>query len=236
MRHALIVDADPIARNRLLNALVSLRPSLIVCAEATLAAARKRIKQRMPELLITDFYLSDGSGLQLLEQVRGLDPKAPRLIFSDNSDEDHVMQAFKIGVDGFLLKKESEQNLRQLLRSTLRSEPALSAEIARLMISLLKLNQTQSPLQSSATVHLKDRQESGLTEREVEVLALLARGMDRHQVAEALAIRASTVAGHVKSIYLKLNVRTRAEATLAAVNMGLVHPVTGEPSPASMLP
>ena len=236
MRHALIVDADPIARNRLLNALISLRPSLIVCAEATLADARKRIKQRMPGILITDFYLSDGSGLQLLEQVRGLQPKAPRLIFSNNSDEDHVMQAFKVGIDGFLLKKENDQNLRQLLRSTLRGEPALSPEIARLMITQLKLNQAQCRLTSSATVHLKDPYECGLTQREIEVLALLAKGMDRHQVGEALAIRASTVAGHVKSIYLKLNVRTRAEATLAAVNMGLVHPVNGEPNPASMLP
>lgn len=235
MRHALIVDADPIARNRLLNALISLRPSLIVCAEATLANARKRIKQRMPGILITDFYLSDGSGLQLLEQVRGLQPKAPRLIFSNNSDEDHVMQAFRIGVDGFLLKKENDQSLRQLLRSIFRGEPALSPEIARLMITLLKLNQAQ-PSRQSSTVRLKDPNDAGLTQRELEVLALLARGMDRHQVGEALAIRASTVAGHVKSIYLKLNVRSRAEATLAAVNMGLVQTINGEPSPTSMLP
>lgn len=235
MHRALIVDPDPIARNRLLNALISLRPSLIVCAEGTLADARKRIKQWLPGLLITDFYLSDGSGLQLLEQVRGLHPKSPRLVFSNNSDEDHVVHAFKVGVDGYVLKKESEQSLRQLLRSVFRGEPALSPEISRLMITQFKQHHAATPTQTSS-VYVKGLKQAGLTQREIEVLALLARGLDRHQVGEALAIRGSTVAGHVKSIYLKLDVRTRAEATLAAVNMGLVPLMNGEQAPASVLP
>lgn len=234
MRRALIVDADPIARNRMLNALISLRPSLIVCAESTLLNARRRIKQWVPHIMITDFYLKDGSGLQLLEQVRGLAPRAPRLIFSHNSDQDHVSQAFRVGVDGYILKTETDQSLRQLLRSFIRGDPALSAEIARLMISLFKATDGITN-GHAAPVSVKSAKQAGLTQREAEVLRLLARGFDRHQVGESLAIRASTVAGHIKSIYLKLNVTSRAQATLAAVNMGLVQVTEGEQAPSSSI-
>lgn len=236
MRRALIVDADPIARNRMLNALISIRPSLIVCAEGTLLSARRRIKQWVPHLIIADFYLKDGSGLQLLEQVRGLAPRAPRLIFSQNSDSDHVSQAFRVGVDGYLLKTETDQSLRQSLRSFIRGDPALSAEITRLMMGIFKTT-GGIPDGHAAPVAVKSARQAGLTQREAEVLMLLAKGFDRHQVGESLAIRASTVAGHIKSIYLKLNVTSRAQATLAAVNMGLVQVTEAEQAPASsMLP
>jgi len=174
----------------------------------------------MPGMLITDFDLPDGSGLELLEQARRLHPKTPCVLLTRHKDTPHILAALKRGVDGYILKGQSDGSIRTLFRGIGKGEPGLSPEITRQVLQQFVAR--VDPDGEHHPVTLAKAEAIGLTRREIEVLALLSVGRDRYQVGETLNIRPSTVAGHIKSIYLKLDVSTRAEATLAAVRLGLV--------------
>ena len=220
MKRALMVDADITEQHRISQVLLSVWPQIDLAIARCLDDAYALLSQSMPGMLITDFYLGDGSGLEVIDQVRRLHPDSPRVLMTRHDDDDHICAALKHGIDGYILKDQSDASVKTLLRSIAKGEPGLSPEIVRRVLHQFAHHDFETEDDQLPTI---DRaREIGLTEREIEVLALLSQGKDRHQVGDVLSIRPSTVAGHVKAIYLKLNVSTRAEATLAAVKLGVV--------------
>lgn len=220
MNRALIIDPDPSEQRRLIQIITSIWPAVTAGAAATLKDGFAKLSQMMPGLLVTDFYLPDGSGLELLEHARRLHPEAPCVLLTRHDDTPHVLAALKRGVDGYILKDQSDGGIKTLIRGIGKGEPGLSPEITR---QILRQFETRTdPLADGQAGSTAKAEAIGLTQREIEVLSLLSLGRDRHKVGETLNIRPSTVAGHIKSIYLKLDVSTRAEATLAAVKLGLV--------------
>ncbi|MDR9480869.1 MAG: response regulator transcription factor [Spiribacter sp.] len=220
MKRALMVDADSAEQHRLSQVLMSLWPQIDLAIARCLDDAYALLSQSMPGLLITDFYLTDGSGLEIIDQVRRLHPDSPRVLMTRYDDDDHICAALKHGIDGYILKDQSDTGVKNLLRAVAKGEPGLSPEIMRQVLRQFESHELDTDDNQLPTI---DRaREMGLTEREIEVLAHLSQGKDRHEVGEILSIRPSTVAGHIKAIYLKLNVSTRAEATLAAVKLGVV--------------
>lgn len=220
MKRALVIDPDGDEQQRVQDILCSLWPEIDLIAVSDIKSAHGQLGRSMPGLLITDFYLPDGSGLELIEQMRMLYPDSPRVLLTRHDDEAHLRAALRQGIDGYILKDQGNDGIQALFAAIGKGDPGLSPEITR-----LALRQFEAPLTepgSGTGSEPADREAAGLTQREIEVLALLSQGLDRHRVGEALVIRPSTVAGHIKSIYLKLNVSTRAEATLAAVKLGLV--------------
>ena len=220
MKSALVVDADPVDQHRVSQILYSLWPQIDLALSAGVDDGHTHLAGRMPDLLITDFYLPDGSGLTLVEQTLQRYPQVPRVLVTRHDDNAHLFTALQYGVDGYLLKAQSDDDLRQRFAAIDRGEPSLAPDITRQILREFRrqpalLPDTGQPV--AANIAAAD-----LSQREAEVLRLLTHGWDRHQVAEALAIQPSTVAGHVKTIYLKLNISTRAEAALAAVRLGLV--------------
>ncbi|MEX0451632.1 response regulator transcription factor [Spiribacter sp. 218] len=223
MKRALIVDPDPSEQRRLGRILVGLYPQLDVDVADCLKVAYGMIRRMMPGMLITDLYLPDGSGLELLAHIRTHHPTAPRVIITRHDDEPHLLAALRHGLDGYILKDHGDKGIRSLFERIGRGEPALSPEVMRQILRRLE-GDAQTRMQPATSDNgVFNRTANNLTRRETDVLALLCKGYDRHQVAETLDIKPSTVAGHIKSIYLKLDVSTRAEATLAAVRMGLVN-------------
>ncbi|MDX5298143.1 MAG: response regulator transcription factor, partial [Gammaproteobacteria bacterium] len=123
-------------------------------------------------------------------------------------DDEHLFEALRQGADGYLLKDETDERMVHLLRQFAEGQPPLSASIARRI-----LGSFHAPAGSE-----------GLTPREQDVLVLAAKGYSARQISDMLGLSPHTTAGYLKGVYRKLQVNSRAEATLAAIRLGLVAP------------
>ncbi|MHA7879700.1 MAG: response regulator [Saccharospirillum sp.] len=162
-----------------------------------------------PSLTLVDLSLPDGSGMEI---IRLLDERFPEnyiVVTTIFDDDRHLFNALRAGASGYLLKDQPRQSLIDSLTGIMSGRPPLSPAIARRMLRHFQ--------QDGSGGH-----ESPLSDREQEVLTLLAKGMGRNDIAALLDVSINTAASHIKSIYRKLNVSGRAEATLQAVKMGLV--------------
>jgi DNA-binding NarL/FixJ family response regulator len=134
------------------------------------------------------------------------------LILTVVADEGHVMDALLAGACGYLLKDAPIENLVEGIEAAARGESLISPLIARQLVNRIREPAGAEPAVSGAD----------LTARELEVLQLLARGLDNHQIAETLYLSQHTVKNHVSSILAKLQVGNRIQAAVRAVRSGLV--------------
>jgi DNA-binding NarL/FixJ family response regulator len=162
-----------------------------------------------PDLALVDLSLPDGSGIELIKLLNDRAPNTICVVASIYDDDLHLMPALRAGAQGFLLKDQSWEQIAELLRGIAQGRPPLSPAIARRLLAHFR-PQTQS----YAT--------EPLTQRETEVLGIIAKGMTLSETARLLGISSHTVSGYTKEIYRKLNVSSRAEAALTARNIGLV--------------
>jgi DNA-binding NarL/FixJ family response regulator len=156
---------------------------------------------------LIDLGLPDGNGTELLRQLRERHPRVCLIVSTIYDDDAHVFSALKAGADGYLLKDRPREELLRTLQRAIEGVPALSPAIARRM--LLQFRDGE------------DAPEVSLTNREREVLSAIARGLRILDVATELAISEHTARGHVKELYRKLHIGTRAEAALEARKRGL---------------
>lgn len=179
-------------------------------AEAgTVESSFRWLEQNTPSLSLVDLSLPDGNGLDLIKHLSEHFPENYIVVTTIFDDDRHLFNALRAGASGYLLKDQPRKSMIESLSGIMSGKPPLSPAIARRM-----LRHFQQEVGSS--------NETPLSEREAEVLTLLAKGMGRNDIAELLEVSVNTAASHIKSIYRKLNVSGRAEATLHAVKMGLV--------------
>ena len=183
-----------------------------VIAVSTMSAARKELEQTRFNLAIVDLNLPDGSGIELLKELNQKNADTYCVVATIYDDDDHLFSALQAGAQGYLLKEQPKVELLKRLQGIINGEPPLSPAIARRV--LRHFNQ-QTPNTNTGTI-------SNLSDRETEVLTLLAKGLNRTEIAKLLGITNNTTSGYIKSIYQKLGVSSRAEATLEASRMGLV--------------
>lgn len=220
MERLLIVDPDPVEQHRIAQIVQTLWPEITIAIARTVKDGLASLAEHLPSLIISELHLPDGKGLEILERMKHQHPQSQRIIFTRIDEDTHVFTALAHGLDGYMLKDEGDAAIKRMLAHIATGQPAISTPILR---QVIRYFETKAPDSQANTADENALAETiGLTPREIEVLRLLSRGYDRHQVASALYIKPSTVAGHIKAIYLKLNVSTRAEATLAAVKLGLV--------------
>lgn len=160
------------------------------------------------EIALVDLGLPDGSGLQVIEWLNLHSPNTICVVASIYDDDKHIFPAIRAGAHGYLLKDQPQSALVQSLNGILTDQPPLSPAIARRLLS--HFHAQESP------------QKSLLTDRELEVLTIIAKGMTMTETAKILGLKPNTIAGYVKEIYRKLNVSSRAEVTIAAQRMGLI--------------
>jgi len=129
-------------------------------------------------------------------------------------DDAHLFPALRAGAQGYVLKDETESELVRLLVGISNGQPPLSASIARRVLMHFAAIAPQSAPATITGEHL--------TERESDTLKLIAKGFNVPKIAELLGISKHTVAGYVRDVYRKLSVSSRAEATMAAAQRGLV--------------
>ena len=209
MKTCLLIEDVPEASEWLAQAVQSSFPEMSVFKAASLAEARAWLAAHPPpELALVDLGLPDGNGVDLIVELNYRAPKTVCVVASIYDDDQHIFPALRAGAQGYLLKDQGQEAIAELLKGILAGRPPLSPAVARKMLSHFRI----APELAAPT----------LTERETEVLRLIAKGLTTAEVARLLNISANTVPSYVKEIYRKLNVSSRAEAALTARNMGLV--------------
>lgn len=191
-------------------------PGIHISQADTLEKGHLLLNRERFDLAVIDLGLPDGSGLEIVERLGTDHPETFRLVATIYDDEDHVFEAFRRGAQGYLLKEEPKDRLERKLRAIVDGDPPLSSSIAMRVLSHFRCPEIADATTGS---HAED---CPLTNREVEVLHCVSRGLNRGEVAELLGISVHTVADHMKSIYRKLHVSGRAEASLEGVRRGLI--------------
>lgn len=216
-RQCLVVEDQDSVRAWLVDALRATFPDMAVAQAATLREAYRwldaqEIGATLPfTLALVDLGLPDGTGIDLLRRITARHPSTTAIVATIYDDDAHLFDAIAAGAGGYLLKDRDADALSILLRRIDAGEPPLSPSIAwRIM---------QHFQSRPARVSHDD---AALTPREIEVLTLISAGMTTTEAARKLGLTSHTVTSYIKILYQKLNVQSRAEATLAAVDRGLV--------------
>jgi DNA-binding NarL/FixJ family response regulator len=186
------------------------------------------------KLILADLELPDGNGLELLKEL--VHYPATKIVTTLYSDDDHLFPALQCGADGYLLKEDRFEVLVEELQRIVRGQPPLSPAIARRLLTHFRDDREGdgsppdsgfSPLGGFSTsrpvpIEKPAQDHERLTPRESEVLTYMSKGFTIKEIASLMGIKWFTVNDHIKSIYKKLNVSSRAEAAVLASKQGLV--------------
>ena len=215
----LLADDHAVVREGL-RTLIGTEPGMEVVGEAA-DGVETVLKARtlQPDVILLDMVMPRKDGLEAISEIMRQDPGARILVLTSFSHDDKVFPAIKSGALGYLLKNASPQTLLDAIRDVYRGQPTMSPDIAgKLMRELQR------------TSHLPPTEEP-LTEREMDVLRLVAQGLTNQEIAEALVIGVGTVRTHVSNILAKLHLANRTQAALYALREGLA-PLDGQISSA----
>jgi len=181
-----------------------------------------------PDLVLMDVRMPGGSGLAATARIKAARPSTAIVILTVSEDEDDLFEAIKSGAQGYLLKNLEAAQFRSMLDAVGRGEAAITpATAARIIDEFLRRERLAANPDAVRRSSGPDR----LTERELDVLGLVTRGLRNKEIATALAISENTIKFHLKNILEKLHAGSRAELAARAVGEGLVPP-PGEDRPA----
>jgi DNA-binding NarL/FixJ family response regulator len=172
-------------------------------------------KDQTVDVLLVDLGLPDGRGEDVIRYATRLHPELNAMVISVFGDERHVFEAIQAGATGYLLKDDLPEDFAGAIELLNSGGAPINPMIARQIIKRMKHSTGQLPAPAATP-------ESGLTAREAEILHLISRGFSTAEVAEMLHLSPHTVVSHVKKIYRKLQVNSRAEALFEAGQRGLL--------------
>lgn len=211
MKIALILEDMPESQEMLREVAQTAFPNIKVYCVADIASGMDMLNRYHFDLALIDLSLPDGSGTTVVQALSTRFPRCMIVVATLFDDDDHLFPALRAGAQGYLLKDEAPEELVKQLRGINEGHPPLSPSIARRLLSHFRI-EPEKPT----------KEETQLTPREREVLSALARGITIANIGDELGISRYTVGDHVKNIYRKLNITSRAEAALQAKNMGLL--------------
>ena len=206
----LICDDHAVVREGL-RALLSTEADMTIVGEAADGeGAVLAYRDLQPDVTLLDMVMPRMDGLEAIRAIKGEFPHARILVLTSFAEDDMVFPAIKSGALGYLLKDSSPDELIRAIRDVSRGEASLHPSIARRLIMELSQPSTLPPTPEP------------LTEREVEVLRLVAQGLSNQEIAKTLTISERTVGNHIGSILRKLHLANRTQAALYALRRGLV--------------
>ena len=202
-----LVDDHPLVREWLTN-LIRQQPDLAVCGEAEDAPhALREIAAAKPDVAIVDISLKQGSGIELIKDLKALDPNLAVLVLSMHDEQLYAERALRAGARGYIMKRETAKKIilaiRQMLGGKIYMSDSLSASFAEKFVD--------GQLLTSGS--LVDQ----LTDRELEVFQLLGKGCETRQVAQMMTVSMKTVQTHCAHIKEKLKLTNAAELLREAV-------------------
>lgn len=182
-------------------------------------AAEALIVELQPDVAVLDIQMPKASGIEVTRWVRAHLSGVGVLILTAFDDDPYVMAALQAGANGYMLKTADPEDLIRAVRDVNEGKSALSAAIAGKLVGAL---------QSSVAGSVKNRPVENLSDREMEVLALVAKGYTNKAIAAQLKISDRTVQGHLARIFAKLQAASRTEAVMRAVAMGWIAADVGQ--------
>jgi DNA-binding NarL/FixJ family response regulator len=207
----LIVDDHPLFRKGM-RSLLETMPDIEVKGEASSGQEAVEMALRLtPDVVLMDLQMAGGNGLSATRELTRTCPGTHILVVTLFEDDDSIFTALKAGARGYILKDADEEEMMRAIRSVGEGEAIFSPAIAIRLMDYFAEASTQVP---------KDVFPE-LTEREREILRLIARGDRNAEIAEHLVISIKTVRNHVSNIYSKLQVADRAQAVIRARDAGL---------------
>ncbi len=205
----LVTDDHAIVREGL-RALITVKPDMELAGEAADGEeAVLKARALQPDVILMDLVMPRKNGIEAIEEIKRENPDARILVLTSFAEDAQVLSAIKAGALGYLLKDSSPQELIEAIRCVYRGESSLHPAVARKLILGFGQQRSAKP------------DVSALTEREMGVLKLVARGLSNQAVAEQLHIGEGTVRFHVSNILSKLQLENRTQAVLYALREGL---------------
>lgn len=209
MKHVLIVEDVAETRCWLSGIVTAAFPECVIHGTSSMAEGKAAADGQRIDLALIDLGLPDGPGLEVLRHLRQHSPDTVCVITTVVGDDTHIIAALSAGAQGYLLKQQPAEQLSRQLVQLAEGVPALSPSIARRIMDHFRMTGPAAGC------------DGDLSDREKQTLGLIARGLRNSDAAAALGIAESTVASHIKSIYRKLGISTRAEASWHATRLGL---------------
>ena len=207
----LIADDHPVVREGLI-AMIRREPDFMVVGEAIngLEAVNKA-KELKPDVVLMDLRMPELDGVEAIRQVSAVEPNTKFIILTTYSDDEYIFRGIEVGARAYLLKDAPREDLFKAIRAVYRGESLIQPVVAYKVLDRFAALSRQA--QAPAEV---------LSEREIEVLRLMAKGYANKEIAAQLHITDSTVKTHVSSIFQKLNAKDRTEAVMQAVKRGII--------------
>lgn len=204
----LMVDDHVVVREGI-KALIEGEEGMAVVGEAS-DGKQALIKARScdPDVILMDLVMPGKDGIEAIEEIKDEDPGAKILILTSFSEESKVIQAVKAGASGYLMKDATPKELIEAIRNVDKGESSLDPGVAKTVLSSIQTGEDRG-------------EREDLTERETEVLKLIAEGLSNEDIADRLFISERTVRSHVSKILKKLELENRTQAALYAIKTGL---------------
>ena len=210
-KRVLIADDHPLFRHGI-RALLESTPDFEVCAEATNGEeVIARADELHPDVILMDIHMPGVNGIEATRRILSANPGIYILIVTMFEDDSSVFTAMRAGARGYVLKDAQKQDLLLAIRAVGSGDAIFSPAIAGRMIAFFNASRPAAVAQSFPE----------LTEREREILGLMAQGMNNTEISARLVLSASTVRNYVSSIFSKLQVADRAQAIVKAKDAGL---------------
>ena len=209
----LLVDDHDLFRTGL-KTLLEEQGIRVVGEAANGQTALRMVSELAPEVVIMDLNMPGLSGVATTREVTSLSPLTRVVVLTISSDDNDVMDAVMAGACGYLLKDSSIHDLVGGIRAAAAGESLISPQIAAKVLQRLRAQGTSADVAEKVTAELSDR--------EIEVLKLIANGKDNAEIARELFISPKTVKNHISNILMKLQIENRIQAAVYAVRSGLV--------------
>lgn len=183
-------------------------------------SALEQVEQTKPEVILCDLGLPQMSGIEVTKKVKAKYPEIEILIFTIFDEEEKVIEAIHAGAAGYLLKGAPVEKIVEAIKDVKAGGSVIQPNLARALLRMVKENaENQNNRGSLAPGEIP----SVLTDRELEILQIIAKGLSNNEAAKVLGLSKATIRTHLEHIYEKLDVTNRVEAVMEGIRQGIIN-------------
>ena len=208
----LIVDDHEVVRNGIRSYLETIKEFDVVGEAESGEKAIKMVSELIPDIVLLDLIMPGMDGVETTRQIKKISPRTQVVVLTSYHEDVHIFPALKAGAISYILKDMKMEKLADALLRAVRHEVTLHPLVAERVLQNIRGDDSEEPALFTE-----------LTERELDVLRLIAKGMTNSQIAENLVISENTVKGHVSNILSKLHLADRTQVAVYAWQRGIVN-------------